>query len=622
MLIWMRESSGAGILKFFLMGLLVMAVSGLVLMDVGGFFTGNMGSGTIAKGGGVNIGSSEFNRTVDRVVSRQGIGARDAYQLGLVDNILKSEIQNQLFTKKSHDLGLVIDDAVVMQQVSKIAEPLATDGRTKKEALQQILFSQGIREAEFISGLREELANGLVRSALQTPATLPSPAMAETLYRYDNEKRSADIILFKYADVTDASNPTDEQLEKFYESNKQTYLIPESRTITMATLQGDMLRKNVKISDEQLQAEYQKNIASYTKPERRVVEQIVVNSEEEAQKALDDMKAGKAVKNSMTQEYEQAGLLAEIGGATFAAEKDAVVGPIKSDLGYHVLKVKDILAEEVTPLANVRDTLKTQLENVALSEEMYNAGNTIEDRIASGDDFNAVTKEYGMTTEKIGPFRRNGNNAANEDLFKPYGTDRENFIQAAYDYDEGEVPPVIETADGQFHLIHIDSVTPDSYTPYETVKAELKKRWVQEQQSLATKEKARSVIAALEEGKSLADIAKEHGASVQKVANLNRKDKPAAPMTAIGTAQAFSTEVGKGFSTESDDGVLVGVVTDMTLPSSDNAPKEELQALNDLTAASMAQDVQSQYINGLMRGKAIKINKAVLDQMYGDQPAQ
>ena len=38
MLIWMREGKGSKVVKFTLMGLLLMAVAGLVLMDVGGFF--------------------------------------------------------------------------------------------------------------------------------------------------------------------------------------------------------------------------------------------------------------------------------------------------------------------------------------------------------------------------------------------------------------------------------------------------------------------------------------------------------------------------------------------------------------------------------------------------------
>ena len=132
MLIWMRDSAGAGILKFFLLGILVLAVAGLVLMDVGGFFTGNMASGTVAKGGGVNIGATEFNRTVERVVSRQGVSASDAYKFGLVDNILTSEIQNRLFTNEAKDLGLEVPDESIRNQIAKIAEPLATEGRTKK----------------------------------------------------------------------------------------------------------------------------------------------------------------------------------------------------------------------------------------------------------------------------------------------------------------------------------------------------------------------------------------------------------------------------------------------------------------------------------------------------------
>ena len=65
MLIWMRNSAGAGVMKFLLMGLLVTAVFGLVLMDVGGFFNGNMSSNTLVKGGMVLlIGSPSLRRAL------------------------------------------------------------------------------------------------------------------------------------------------------------------------------------------------------------------------------------------------------------------------------------------------------------------------------------------------------------------------------------------------------------------------------------------------------------------------------------------------------------------------------------------------------------------------------
>lgn len=617
MLIWMRNSAFSGFFKFFLLGMLIMAVGGLVLMDVGGFFTGNMSANTVVKGGGVKIGAVEFDRTVRRATASQGIGPQEAYKLGLINNILTSEVQNRLFTKESKSLGLIVDDEDVKRQISKLAEPLATDGRSKREALQQILRTQGISESEFVGSIRQEMANGLLRAALDAPATLTSPLMAETLYRFDNEKRTADIVVLKNADISDVTKPTEEQLQKYYEANKLDYLIPESRTITMATLKTDMLKKNVKISDEQLNEEYQKNLASFTKPSRRVVEQVVLADEAQAKTALEEMTAGKSPKNAMTQEYEEAGLLPEIAGPVFEAKKDSVLGPIKTQLGYHVLKVKDIIDESVTPLADVRDRLRDELESIAMTEELFNTGNTIEDRAAAGDKLEDIVNEYGMTTEIIGPFRQNGADKDGKDLFKSYAADRDKLILSAYDYEEGEIAPVVETADGQFHLIRIDQVIPDTYRPLAAVRGELETRWINEQRNLANAALAKDLLAALNGGKTLADVAKEKNLTVRTVNGIGRKGETPAPLTPVVGAQILGTDVGKSFSSAIDGGYVVGTVKDVTIPAA-KPDEKNLAELTDLTGRSLSQDILGQFVSSLSDGKEIKINQAALEQMYGE----
>jgi peptidyl-prolyl cis-trans isomerase D len=618
MLIWMRNSTFGGLFKYFLLGMMTMAVGGLVMMDFNDFFQGTMSQNTVVKGGGVKIGTVEFDRTVRRVLSQQGIPAPEAYKLGLINNILTSEVQNRLFTKESRSLGLQVSDDSVMAEINRLAEPLAANGRSKKDALQQILRQQGISESEFIGSIRQEMANGLLRGALSAPPTLTSPLMAESLYRFDNEKRAADIIVVKTADAKGADTPTDEQLEKFYEANKMDFLIPETRTVTMATLKSDMIRKNVKITDEQLKAEYEKNIAAFTKPSKRVVEQIVLATEDEAKKAAAEMKSGATPKNAVSQEYEESGLLPEIGAPVFAAEKGAVVGPVKTSLGFHVLKVKDILPETVTPFDDMKDSLRTELENMALTEELYNIGNTIEDRAAAGDKLEDIVNEYGMTTEIIGPFRQNGTDRDGRDVFKSYGADKDKIVQTAYDYEEGEIAPVVETADGQFHLIRIDQAIPDTYRPFDSVKSELQARWLNEQKNLIAQAEAKKLLDALNSGKSIQDVAKENNLSVRSVSGIGRKGETPAPLTPVVGAQVLNTDVGKNFSSAIDGGYVVGTVTNITMPEAKPDAKN-LAELEDLTGRSLAQDILGQFVTALTDGKEIKVNQAALDQIYGDQ---
>lgn len=483
-----------------------------------------------------------------------------------------------------------------------------------------VLRQQGISEGEFIGSIRQEMANGLLRGALTAPATLTSPLMAETLYRFDNEKRSADIIILKNANAKGITTPTDEQLQKYYDANKMDFLIPESRTITMATLKTDMLRKNVKISDDDIRAEYDKNINAYTKPERRSVEQIVVNDEAAAKLAAEELKAGKSPKNAMTQEYEESRMPAEIGPLVFAAEKGAVVGPVKTELGFHVLKVKDILPEQVTPLDDMKTALRTELENIALTEELFTVGNTIEDRAAAGDKLEDIVNEYGMTTEIIGPFRQNGFDKDGNDKFKSFGTDRDKLVLSAYDYEEGEIAPVVETADGQFHIIRIDQVIPDTYRDFASVKSDLQQRWMDEQRNLTTQALSKKLLDDVNGGKTLQAAASENGLTVTAVNGIGRKGETPAPLTPVVGAQVLSTDQGKNFSSAIDGGYVVGTVTKIDLPDAQPSEKN-LAELEDLTGRSLSQDILGQFVSALTNGKEIKINQAALDQIYG-QPQQ
>lgn len=627
MLIWMREGKGSKIVKYVLFSLLTMAVAGLVLMDIGGFFRTNMSSNTLVKGGGITISTMEFDRTLRRVLASQNLAAEEAYRLGVIDQVLQSEVQQRLLQGKTHSLGLRVGDDSLSAQVAKIAEGLNAQGRSKKEALQQALRQQGISEGEFIGALRVEMAGNVLRGAITPPATLASPLMAQSLYRYDNETRKIEYFILSN-DAVKTVAPSEDDLKKFYESNKIAYLIPETRTVTMATLKPSMLKSSDVISDEELHAEYDKNIAAFTKPSRRLVEQAVLPDEAAAKQAADSAKAGKSLKDATgdaymgAQEFEENGLLPEIAGPVFSAKQGDIIGPVKTDLGWHVLVVQKTLPETVTPFEEVKGKLAGELKQISATDDMFEAGNAIEDRVAGGDKLEDIVAEYGMTTEKIGPFRANGTDAGKNDLFESYAADKDKLVQAAYDYDQGEITNIVETGDGQFHILRIDAVVPDTYRPYESVRSDLEKLWLDQQRVAANKAEAQTLLSDLNAGKISLSAAAKGGLHQ---ATVNRKDAPAKPLTPIAAAQAFAIEKNKAFSAEVENGFLIGKVTDITLPETVKEDTPEFKSLEELTARSLEQDILGQYVASLSKGKEIKINKQQLDALYGQKaqdPAQ
>ena len=113
----LSDGAKGGISKFILVGFLFMAVLGLVLTDVGGFFRDGVSSTSVAEVGSEDIPYNEFDRYLRGSLARQQMSAQDAYQTGQLDVILDRYAQNIVFTQASQNLGIRTSDAAVAKEL-------------------------------------------------------------------------------------------------------------------------------------------------------------------------------------------------------------------------------------------------------------------------------------------------------------------------------------------------------------------------------------------------------------------------------------------------------------------------------------------------------------------------
>ncbi len=625
-MILQRMSGGTGgkAVKIVLLGFLFMAVAGLVLADVQGFFRGGMQTDTIAKGGGIRIATQDFDRTVRRVLAAQGMSAQDAYRLGLIDQILESEIQSLLLTKEATDLGLVISDDVVKGQIAKLAEPLTQAGRSKGEALAQVLRSQGISENEFIRSVRQEMAIGLLRNALISGSGAVSDDLAQALYQSDKETRSIEAVILNPSTVKGVEKPTTEQLKTYYDANKMDYATPESRTATLAFLSEENLKDSVKLTDAELEAAYKQNIETYQKPAQREVEQSVFADQAAAEKAFKDVSAGKSLKDASGDSYlgknafGESGLMPEIAKPVFSGKAGDVIGPVQTALGWHVLIVGKDIAGSTTPFAEVKESLRKEMAQTHLMDAMIATANEIDDRLAGGDKLETLVTEYGLTTQKIGPFRQTGFNGAKKNLFESYGTDSAALIDAAFEYEAGEVAPIVEMADGRYAIVRVEEVTPIAYKSFEEVESELAAKWTGEQRALMNRARAQDALAAAEKGGTLSDIAAKNNGQFQTFKSVGRTDSDNKSISPVALAKIFSTDKGGALLAESDQAIVLVRVTGVTLPQG-KASAAELKEIKDRVAREQAQESLMQYVMNRSANSTVKINAPLLKQLYGEQ---
>lgn len=627
----LRDGAKHGFLKYILLGFLVLAGGGLVLTDVGGFFRGGVSANDVAKIGELKITAPEFDRNVRRYLSQQGVAPEAAYRYGIIDQLLESEINARLLTLNSYELGLKVSDDQLRQELMELTEVMAQSEESRKLALQRILQQQGISEKEFLRSLRQETSNSMFKNALLGGTGVAPRIMTSVLYQYENETRDAGGIILTNDTVTDIEQPSEDQLRSYYEANRSSYLIPETRTITIATLNEEMVKDLIEITDEELQQDYEANIESFTVPERRLIEQSIVDNEEDAAKILAEMESGKILREATKavtgsesayqapDEFEQTGLLEDVAEPVFAARLNTPVGPVETPLGWHVLNVTKIIAPESIPFEQVKGDLKNDLLGDRLTDVLMDTANEMDDRLASGEELEKIVADMGLTTEKIGPMKETGvtPDDKKDDLLKSYQSDRVEILDTAFSFDAGETAPVMELQDGRYIAVRVDDVTPQSHKDYDSVKDELAKQWVNQQKSLTNQAKAQDLLAEIKGGLTFSEAAKKAGVGIKTYKGIKRRDPGDTKLPVQALDQLFALKQGETLLAPYNDGYILLNVSAVNLPDFAKADADSIAKIEDALVRVLPTEAFNQYMNVLNQREKVKINRRLLDQMYG-----
>lgn len=630
----MREGVHSKIIKIVLFGLLTMAVFGLVLMDVGGFFRGGMGNTNVATVAGSSISSTEFQRHVQRVLSNQGITPTDAYNFGYIDQILDNEIARTVISNATVDQGVLVGDDAVAKQINTMIAPLLQSNpeASKKDILQRVLMNQGISETEFVNAIRHEIANSTLQSAIQAGGALVTRDELVALYQLRNESRSINAIILKNSDMTDIKPADEAVLTVFYDAARARYAKPETRTMTIAVLSEKQVRDTMDISDEELRTEYDRNIAQYRTAEKRVLQQAVLIDQADAEAVKAKMDAGATLKDAVKShtgktdaylgesEFERAGLIENIANGAFGAKVGDVVGPLETPLGWHILVLTKINAPDTTPFEKVKADLKKELLQIRLSDEILATANQIDDRLAAGESLDDIVKSMGLDVTKISAVHNDGSTPDKKDGMTAFDKDRAVILETAFSVEAGETAPVMEISGGRFAAVRVDNVTPLSYTPYEEVKDEIAKGWMDDQRATANRDRAQKLQQAVAGGeKTLEQAAKDLGLSVQTFSNIKAGAEPKAPMSTATLAALFDGVQGETMMAPVDGGFMVGTITAINIPAADKISDQDLRPISDSITRTAGNEFMAVYVQHLEDKYGVKINRRMLDLMFGPE---
>lgn len=627
----LRDGASGGITKFFLLGFMTLAVGGLVLTDVGGFFRGGVSGSDVARVGNETLDIRAFDRTLRQSVRAVGLTPEDAYRFGYLNQVLGQELRSMLLQQAAENHGILISDQRAAKQIETMVSPLVRSGQSVQEVFSQVLRAQGMSEGAFVKSIKRDIGNNMLQTMISSNFEHLSPDLVADMYRYEHEKRSVRFVEFYDDKFTDVEEPSEDELRQFYDATKEAYAREETRLVKILQLDTKQLEDTLEVSDEDVKHYYETHVSYYELPASWAVEQALVSKEDQAKQIYQAVKdgalLGEAVEDITAnktgylakRDMRKDDIIADLQEAILAVEENGtLLEPMKSPLGWHVIRVVSVNPARIKSLDEVKDQIRGEIKSDQLIDHIYEQVNMMDDLFAGGASVDEVMAQMDVRAVTLPPMNQFGLDEDGSDALGKVSAGREQIVEHAFEMLEGETSAVLEDTKGQFFAVHLMQVTPKSYRSFEEVKAALETRWINDQKRVKNKEK---VSEALAQKKPLDELAKEYGFAIKTKKLIARKDAAENPFVPATLSSLFAAPLHKQVLVDIQGGSAILEVTDFEWPEVDPDSVEYRSFEVGLQQAAK-QEALGAYIQYQQDKTNVVVNDRLIDQMYGSTDQQ
>ena len=520
--------------------LLMLLASSFLLWGVSDFIRGNLRSEVITYTGGA-ISTAQWEKAIGnyQVRMEQTLGRK--LQPKEIDNlkhdpwILLSVVNGTLVELIAKEWGLEPDNNFVAKLIQSDPTFQDKDGNFDHAALVKFLAYNQMSEDQYIKALQEErMRENLV--ALQYEPTTPLTGLKTILARFQREQRRADILTLKYSSIK-LSDPTAEELEDYYAAEKDSYTNPEAREIAVALLKPST-GEQAEPSEDELKQAYEEQKSTLIVAENRDILHLVFPEQAQAASAVARLRKDpkhwasaaleltqKPIADNMMYAIQFDSLPNEFRQPTFSAKAHAVLDPINTELGWHVLAVVAIHPEAALSYAEARPQLAAQIIHSKAAETYSQTIRSVEDGIAGGEDFAAICKRLNLTILHPKPFSAQGatlDGTLPRDFPKPWWDKVVVQAYAATTSNPTEIIALDEANQDAYAIVQLTSIIPEAAKPLADIKLQVAKDWREDELHKQAQTIALQMQQMAEAGKSLQEIANTLPVSIELDRNFKR----------------------------------------------------------------------------------------------------
>jgi len=487
----------------------------------------------------------------------------------MANSVIQSLVRNRVVAQHVRDQGYRVNDDDVINSITSI-EAFQVGGQFSQPAYEQLLQSQGLNRQRFEYEQRQgmqvgQFVEGIGYTAFYTPAEF------RRYIELDGESRDLEYLVLNAADWAAEVSVSEDRIQQHYDANPARYQNEEAVSLAYLEIDYSSIADDVAVGDAEAQIYYDEHPDEFRGPDERNARHILVpfgDDENQAAELAGSLRqrllAGESFSELAAQYSADTGTsgsggdlgwlgagdspAVEFEDALFALAENEVSEPVRTEYGFHLIRLDGTRAGDVLDFDSVRESLLVRLREDAAAD-VYGALVDELDELAleSLDGLAPVAETMGLELGRVENFTRSGG--------LPLGYNPQ-LVDAVFSFEvleDGENSPVIDLGEGRAVVVQVTEYRSAAPKPLDEVRDEIVAQITGDEAVLLAAAAGEQLIAGLNAGGEPAALLKPLGLDWQRAEKLRRgatdidADLSAAIFRAPKPEMLSGSDLGRGY---------------------------------------------------------------------------
>ena len=583
--------------------LMVLLALPFVLFGVEGYFSSSSHTDTAATVDKKEISRAELEQRVGdqrkALLAKVGGNADLIDESVLTQQVLDNLIAQSVLLHQAHRLGVTMTDNQIVELLHK--EPsFQKDNKFSDELFQAYLKNSGQDKVTLFKMIRDQTSLTLLAQGV-TNTGVAGGSELDRLMKLQTEKRDVQLASVLAAPYLTQVSVSDAQISAYYNANKANLKSTEQVNLDYIALDSNSLTDQITVTDDDLKARYQTMVQAASGNEERHAQHILISTDKlgdtaakkKAEGLLAQIKSGTdfgALAKANSDDQGSAVNNGDLGfaghgvyvpafdKALYALQVNQVSEPVKTEFGYHIIKLLEVKKADVPSFDSVKAQLTAEVHQAKLDAAFGDLTSQINEQAASADSLIDLAKAHNLSISHSGLLGRTGGvgDFSNKDLLATAFNDESTK--------DRKVSSGIATSPTRMMWLQVTQYLPVKPLTLAEASPSIRSTLQMQGALVLAKTKADQVAASLNAGKSLAETSATLGIVFQSMGEVGRQNGLPSPVLSQAAFSIQTPSEGRvnAVTVKVASGVAIVVVTRVVDDSASVTPEQRTQLQTSL----------------------------------------